>query len=383
MALAVMVVASGLLVAWKPSRVTLQALVMLPSLVGAEPQPLGLVSAAPHRLTLAYRTDPAAAGDLADLWLPAGASKEHPVGGMVLVLGVNNVGRAYPAVARFGETMARSGIAVLIPDSAGLLAGRLAASEVGGVVDAFRLLASRPEVDPHRVGLCGLSVGGALTLLAAGDTRIADQVRWVNAFGSYADAREYLAQVATHAYDDPILGRAVGWQPAALARDVLLRLLLSQVTDAADLARLHAALDQAVASGTLPTADPAVQAALRSPAAAVVYRLLTAGSLPAVQAAIAELPAPVASLLDELSPDLHIDGVRADVFLMHDTADSYVPYVDSQTLAADFGRTGRLRRATQLRLFDHVEPKGVDLVGAAPELWTLLWHVQAVLMETL
>ena len=86
---------------------------------------------------------------------------------MVLVLGVNNVGRDYPAVMRFADAMARSGVAVLVPDSAALLAGTLNPDETGGVVDAFRLLASRPEVDPQRVGLVGLSVGGTLAAWAA------------------------------------------------------------------------------------------------------------------------------------------------------------------------------------------------------------------------
>ena len=132
---------------------------------------------------------------------------------MVLVLGVNNVGREYPAVVRFADAMARSGVAVLVPDSTALLAGTLNPDETGGVVDAFRLLASRPEVDPQRVGLVGLSVGGSLALLAAGDPRIATQVRWVNAFGAYADAGQYLAEVAAHAMS--IDGRTVPWSPSA------------------------------------------------------------------------------------------------------------------------------------------------------------------------
>jgi len=90
-------------VAWKPSRVTLQTLLLVPSLVDAGPQPLQLLTPTPRRETLRYRSDPGASADLADLWLPAGASRDRPVGGMVLVLGINNVGRGYPAVVRFAE----------------------------------------------------------------------------------------------------------------------------------------------------------------------------------------------------------------------------------------------------------------------------------------
>jgi len=378
LALTVLIGASLL---WKPSRVALQTFLLVPSLVDAGPQPLELLAPAPHRQTLPYRSDAALAADLADLWLPAGASAEHRVGGMVLVLGVNNVGRDYPAVVRFADALARSGVAVLVPDSAALLAGTLNPDETGGVVDAFRLLSSRPEVDRQRVGLVGLSVGGSLALLAAGDPRIAAQVRWVNAFGAYADAGEYLAEVAAHAMS--LDGRVVAWSPSALTRQTFARLVTSLVPDPADRALVSDAMQATVASGRLPTLDAALAARLSSPQARAVYALLTAGSLERAHELIDALPAAVRDLLSSLSPIDHLAAIRADVFLMYDTADSYVPYGQSLKLADGLRPLGRLARSSQFRLFDHVEAKGVDLVGAAPELWKLLWHVQAVLMETL
>jgi len=376
-----LIVLMGAALVWKPSRITLQTFFLVPSLVDAGPQPLQLFAPAPYRETLPYRSDPAAAADLADLWLPAGASTEHRAGGMVLVLGVNNAGRNYSAVVRFADAMARSGMAVLVPDSAKLLAGTLNPDETGGVVDAFRLLASRPEVDPHRVGLLGLSVGGSLALLAAGDPRIANDVRWVNAFGAYADAGQYLAEVAAHAMT--VDGRVVAWNPSALTRETFARLVASLVPDAADRTLLTAAMQALIDSGRLPTLDAALTARLSSPEARAVYALLTAGSLERAQELVDALPAAVRDLLATLSPIHHLAAIRADVFLMYDTADSYVPYGQSLELADGLRPLGRLARSSRFRLFDHVEAKGVDLVGAAPELWKLLWHVQAVLMETL
>ena len=368
-------------VAWKPSRVTLQTLLLVPSLVDAGPQPLQLLTPTPRRETLRYRSDPGASADLADLWLPAGASRDRPVGGMVLVLGINNVGRGYPAVGRFADAMARSGVAVLVPDSAALLAGNLDAEDTGGVVDAFRLLASWPEVDPHRVGLVGLSVGGSLALLAAGDPRIAGDVRWVNAFGAYADAGEYLADVATHAMT--VNGTTTSWDPSGLTRQVFGRLVLDLVPDASDREALTAAMQKPVESGHLPALDPALAARLTSPEARAVYTVLTAGTLARAREIVDALPASITDRLARLSPVRHLAAVRADVFLMYDTGDAYVPYGQSLELADGLRPLGRLVRASQFRLFDHVEAKGVDLVGAAPELGKLLWHVQSVLLETL
>ena len=371
----------GAAVAWKPSRVTLQTLVVVPSLVGAQPQPLQLFGAAPRRESLAYRSDPGAAGDLADLWLPQGASSAHPVGGMVLVLGINNVGRDYPAVVRFADAMARSGVAVLVPDSAALLAGMLSPDEVGGVVDAARLLMSRPEVDGRRVGLVGLSVGGSLALLAAGDPRISGDLRWVNAFGAYADAGEYLADVVAQA--QTLDGNTVTWKSSALTREVFARLLARLIPAGGDREALTAALDAFAASGRAPPADPALVPRLDSAAAKAVYALLTAGSLEGARQVMGALPAAVREMLDGLSPIRHLSAIHADAFVMYDTGDTYVPYGQSVELADGLRPLGRLARSSQFRLFDHVEAKGVDLVGAAPELWKLLWHVQAVLMETL
>lgn len=380
LALLTVLVVVGAGLAWKPSRIALQTLLLVPSLVDAGPQPLALFAATPRRESLPYRSV-GDASDMADLWLPVGASRDSRVGGMVLVLGVNNVGRHYPAVVRFADAMARSGVAVLVPDSAALLAGKLTPGEIGGVVDAFRLLASRPEVDPSRVGLVGLSVGGSLVLLAAGDPRIAADVRWVNAFGAYADAGEYLADVATQAVK--IGNTTIAWEPSALTRQVLVRLLLSLVPDAEDRESLTVATRALVDSGRRPEPDPALGARLTSPEARTIYALLTAASLQRAQEIVDALPAPIQEEFTALSPARHLDAIRADVFLMVDTGDAYVPYGQSLELADGLRPLGRLARSTQFRLFDHVEAKGVDLVGAAPELWKLLWHVQAVLMETL
>lgn len=381
LALLVLALLCGLLIAWKPSRVALQTAILIPSLLGAGPQPLELFSASPRRDTLRYRSDPAAASDLADLWLPATASARQRVGAMVLVLGVNNVGRQYPAVVRFGEALARSGVAVLIPDSADLLAGRLSPAALGGVVDAVETLAARPEVDPARIGLVGLSVGGSLSLLAASDPRIAGRVRWVNAFGAYADAGDYLAEVATHSFS--LDGETRAWAPSDLTRELFTRLVVGLVDDAGDRQLLTLAYQQVIVDGSLPAPDPALHRALQTDAGRDVYALLTARSLDRARAAVGALPAPIQNLLDELSPVRHPASLRAQVFVMSDTGDTYIPFVESRRLAAVLQPAGHLARTTELRLFDHVEPEGVDLIGAAPEVWKLLWHVQAVLLQTL
>lgn len=378
LALLVLVVA---MTAWEPTRVALQTAVMLPSMLGAGPQPLPLFSEAPQRVSLPYRpSGTAGEPDLAELWLPAWASAERPAGAMLLVFGVNNLGRNHPAIVRVADALARTGVAVLVPDSRTLLEGRLEVGEIGGVVDAFQLLAARAEVDRERLGIVGFSVGGSLALLAARDPAIADQVRWVNAFGAFADASSYLASVASHAYRAPS-GELIPWTPTPLARDVFLAFMLDQVDDTDDRARLQSAYAAAIQQGERAPRAGDVSELLTTDAARTVEELLTAGSLAEARAAVDRLPDESLAFIDAISPARHLDGLTAEVHLMHETEDHHVPFVESRALADALG--GRLANQTEFRLFDHVQPDDLDLLAAAPELWKLLLHVRELMEETL
>ena len=371
------------LVAWEPSRVAMQTAVLLPNLLGAGPQPLNLFSDAPQRTSLPYRAaEPGADPDLAELWLPAWASTERPAGAMLLVFGVNNLGRNHPAIERVADGLARTGVAVLVPDSRTLLEGRLEVGEIDGVVRAFQLLAARPEVDRSRVGIVGFSVGGSLALLAAGDPRISNDVRWVNAFGAFADASSYLAGVSAHAYR-AAGGAAVPWTPTPLAREVYLRFLLDQVEDVRDRRMLDAAFAESILAAERPSPDAPMRASLETDAARSVHDLLTASSLDEAAEAIDALPAGALAFIDAISPVRHLEGIRAEVHLMHETEDHHVPFVESRALASALEAGGRLAEHTEFRLFDHVQPDNLDLVAAAPELVKLLLHVRTLMEETL
>jgi acetyl esterase/lipase len=378
----VLLVAAIVVVAWEPTRVGLQTAVMLPNLLDIGPKPLNLFSADPVRSSVPYRApDDGGEPDLAELWLPSWASAERPAGAMLLVFGVNNLGRNHPAIERVADGLARTGVVVLVPDSRTLLEGRLEVGEIDGVVRAFELLAARPEVDRERVGIIGFSVGGSLALLAARDPRIADRVRWVNAFGAYADAGTYLASVAAHAYagDD---GEPVAWQPTPLAREVFLGFVLAQVPEDADREALERAFSATILAGERPVRDAALRRSL-SEAGRDMHDLLTAPDLDAAREAIDGLPASSLAFIDAISPGRHLDGLSADVHLMHETEDHHVPFVESRGLAALLEPSGRLQAHTEFRLFDHVQPDDLDLVAAAPELVKLLLHVRTIMEEAL
>jgi acetyl esterase/lipase len=378
----VLLVLALLAVACEPTRVAIQTGVMLPNLLNAGPKPLYLFSADPVRSSVPYRVpDGGGEPDLAELWLPSWATAERPAGAMLLVFGVNSLGRNHPAIERVADGLARTGVAVLVPDSRILLEGRLEVGEIDGVVRAFELLAARPEVDRERLGIVGFSVGGSLALLAARDPRIAEQVRWVNPFGAYADAGTYLASVAAHAYAGDG-GEPVAWQPTPLARRIFLGFVLEQVPESGDRDAIERAFGATILAGERPVRDAALRESLGD-AGRTVHDLLTAIDLEAAREAIDALPASSQAFIDAISPARHLDGLSAQVHLMHETEDHHVPFVESRALAALLEPGGQLRARTEFRLFDHVQPDDLDLVAAAPELVRLLLHVRAIMEESL
>jgi acetyl esterase/lipase len=377
----VLVVVIAALVAWEPSRVAMQTAIMLPNLLGAPVRPLDLFSSSPVRATVPYSST-GGEPELAELWLPAGATRQHRAGAMLLVFGVNNLGRNHPAIVRVADGLARTGVAVLVPDSRSMLDGRLRADDLDKVVEAFDLLAARQEVDPTRVGIVGFSVGGSLALIAAADPRLARRVAWVNAFGAYGDAEAYLASVAAHAYVDPS-GAVVAWKPTTLAREVFLRLLLDAVADPGDRGLLEERYGKEIVSSDRVKPDAALHGSLATDGGRAVYDLLTAGSLPDAHRAIASLPPATRAFIRAISPVEHLDGLRTRVYLMHEISDHHVPFVESRVLADALRARGRLVTHTEFRLFDHVQPDKLDLLAAAPELWKLLWHVDQLMVETL
>ncbi len=132
-----------------------------------------------------------------------------------------------------------------------------------------------------------------------------------------------------------------------------------------------------------PGADASLRESLATDAAKAVHDLLTAATLEDATAAVEALPARAQRFIDAISPARHLAGIEASVHLMHETEDHHVPFVESRALASVLEQEGLLEAHTEFRLFDHVQPDDLDLVGAAPELVKLLLHVRTLMEEAL
>ena len=252
---------------------------------------------------------------------------------VVLVLGADPAPPDDPRVERLVDALARLGFAVLLPLSAELEAKRVTAVEVERLVEAFLALERDPGVVPGRIAFVGLSAGGSLAIVAASDARIAERVWFVQAFGPYFDAASLAASTLAGGYRAPD-GQLRAWAPERVTREVVDETLLVTLPAAEREALLGADLDEA-------------------------------------EALLAELAPERRDAIRAVSPRYAVEGLRAPLYLLHDRDDRFVPWTESEALAAAVPGEGPAVYH-RLELFEHVEPR----VDNAPVLlrdgWRLL-----------
>lgn len=347
-----------------------QALLLLPALFPNPPaDPLLAITAPPTRTEDAF---PYPGGSVVvDVYRPAGSGS---FGGALLLLGARPVPRRDATLVRFAEALAREGVVVLIPESSGLLEGRVLPDELEALRMSFELLLAQPGVDPARVGLLGFSVGGSLSIVAAAQPALRDRVRFVNALGAYYDAAALVVDVLSRSI--VLDGQVERWEPSPLAHQVVTSQVIQTLPDESD----RALLERAYLGGEpLGAADVAAL----SPAGELARALLDGGPRDVVAATLARLPAESQARLRAISPSAVLADVRADLYLMHDTGDAYIPFTESRQLVAA-APPGLVQRYTEFSIFQHVIPdRPVPWQTFLPDLWKLFWHVQGVFMELL
>src|SRR5260370_40746177 len=105
-------------------------------------------------------------------------------GGVVIIPGVGD-NREVPQLVNFAQSLARTGLVVMIMTTPTLIKYDLSVQDSDAVFDAFNALATWPDVDPKRIGLISFSAGASLACFAGADPRIRDQLAFVVLFGGY------------------------------------------------------------------------------------------------------------------------------------------------------------------------------------------------------
>ena len=294
-----------------------------------------------------------------------------PYGAVVFFLGVDP-DLEDPDFLRVTEAIARTGIVVLIHRSGAFDEVRVSREEADGLVAAFEYLAKHPAVDPERIGMAGFSVGGSMALIAAADERIRDQVALVNAFGAYNDVLDVAVAVTTRRIWDE--ESVEDWAPQQLAVDILRRGVVNTLSRAEERETLSALLD----GGSSPT-EKVVEGL--SPEGGIILGILTATEVEEAQRLIGLLPDDVRERLAAISPKGSLAQLRTRVFLMHDTGDDLIPYVESRRLRAGLEGVTDVRYS-EFEIFEHVNPSGVELsLTFARGMAKLFLHLYRVMLE--
>jgi pimeloyl-ACP methyl ester carboxylesterase len=308
---------------------------------------------------------------LLNTYVPAQSGLHSAV---ILMLGARPVDSDDPVVTHFADGLSRLGVVVMVPASDGLAAGRITPEEIDLLVREYIVLRERADVDPSRVGFIGLSVGGSLSLMAAADTRIRDSVAFVNAFGAYFDARDLFVALASRSLQSA--GDPIDWEPAPLAREVMVENLVQGLDSESERECVRAAADPMDSEATCEDGD-------LSPTARSALVLLDQPQTSEARRYVDELAAASGNQLAAISPRTVIDQIATDVLVMHDVHDHYIPFTESRRLVAALP-PARLSAWTELELFDHVMPgQNVDLLTFAREVGQLSRHVYLTFLEIL
>jgi dienelactone hydrolase len=326
---------------WHPARVAIQTLLLLPALFPSAPvDPLAALTTTPvhDEQTATY-----AGGTLDTQFIAPAGDGRHPA--IALLLGAGDLPRSDVAV-HFAEALARLGIVVSLPEPSGMFNERLSFDEVDAIRVSIDALANRPDVDPKRIGLVGLSASGGLSIVAAAQPDLRDRVSFVNSFGSYNDALGLLVDVASQSMD--VDGRVEDWQPEPRTVDVITNALSDAGVSESD-----------------------INALLSNPSRERARQIID-GFSPDVRQRLAQV-----------SPSAHLDQLHTHLYLMHDREDPFIPFTQSRQLVSN-APSGVVQRYTEFSIFEHVIPeRPVPWQTFLPDVWRLFWHIHAVLLELL
>ena len=327
-------------------------------------KPAEWFTGSPERIEVTYPLDDGSTG-IADLYVPAGGGRHSA---LLFFLGVNPAGKDDERVVNLGNAVARTGIVVMIPWSERMAKRQITAQEVDDLIRGFRHLRSLEVVDSEKVGMAGFCVGASLMLVAAQDERIRDEVKIVNSFAGYYEARDLIASVAAERrfYD----GVSGPWQPDRLSIEVVRTHLLDSIDDTVERETVALALEDGTALPEGVSSD-----------ARIVFDILHASDLEEAQALISKLPQDSLDTLHRISPSTNIENLRAKLLVMHDRQDGLVPSEESRRLADALLPRGDVHY-TEFSFFEHLDPSArVSYPELAREAAKLFGHIYRIMWE--
>ena len=289
---------------------------------------------------------------------------------VLIFLGANAAGQDDPDVVNLGHALARTGYAVMFHWSPTMgQRANIDEAEVENLVWAFRYLLEQDFVDKERVGLGGFSVGASFALVAAADSRIRDDVVFVNSFGGYYSARDLFLQIASRSrfYQE---GQEP-WEVDQLTWQVFANELLEGLENPAE---------REILTRRFLEREPITPEDLDglSVQGQAVNQLLIGTTLEQAGVLYEDLAPRFKAQIEYISPSAHVEDLESRLMIMHDDGDLLIPVVESRRLAEALGHRGNFRY-TETKIFDHVRPGNSEgLWGLAREAFKLYRHMYAI-----
>jgi dienelactone hydrolase len=285
---------------------------------------------------------------------------------------------------KLAEDAARGGLVMIVPFSERLDAQLIVPEEIDALVGIFQYAQRQPYIDAERVGYIGVSVGGSLALVAAEDPRIADDVDFAVSFGGYYNTLDTFASIASR--DIEYEGQQEEWEPDEHTVEVTALQVLIELPDARDRSILCKAFvdewDWALCDATFDDLDPFEPSDVdrMTPTGRTAYEFMTAPDFETASALLQELPAAIEEKLVALSPDEGIERLRAELYVIHDRGDKFIPYVESRRLRDALAAHSDAKvHYTEVSLFEHVEPRlgrgGAVIVIDSAQLYFRLYQL--------
>ena len=254
-----------------------------------------------------------------------------------------------------------------------MMRSRVDPAEVGRLVSALVYLSGMEHVYPDRVGMGGFCVGASMALVAASDSRISEDVKFISSFGAYYDLGDMVKQIRSNRsyygpFEDP-------WTPNELPRELLAHQLIGGLETREESEALAEIFIRGPYSDGVEMPSGISQGARA--AARILQSVNSSGedgrmSLQEAEKAVESLPPNIQADLRAVSPSSQIGNLKAKVLIAHDREDDLVPAEESRRLAdALSGRRDVLH--TEFSFFSHVTPgKRVGPVAFARETYKLL-----------
>ena len=287
--------------------------------------------------------------------------------GILVFLGVDPAPRDDDRVVNLGNGLARAGFVVMFPWSETMMGKRIHPSEPDNLVHAFKYLRGLDYVDSDRVGMGGFCVGGSISVVAASDPRISDDVQFVSSFGAYYNGYDLLKQIASNRsiYQQTI----EHWDPNHLTEEVFANQLVEGLEDGREkelisgiflddggkLRKGVTILEGSAKSQELGELSKEGNAAFRILASVAANSDQDKLTVKEAEGYMQELPPVFLAELGEISPSTNIGNLKARLLIAHDREDDLVPSEESHRLADAISERGDLHY-TEFSFFSHVTP---------------------------